>query len=173
MQTVEIKELIEQLKGLNERELYSGLAVLSSGYKADWIKNIQCEVVPRVKKSSPNSPYLTEESKKACRDIVARVTNPDKDVRGRALEELKTNFVTDYYVEPGKLFFEQFRKIFKEVIFGRESPYGRFKKGLIEQSDLPSAMVDDLLMRGLAKVYIPLWAYFALLIIKTVLKVHL
>jgi len=147
---VETKELIEQLKDLNERELYAGLAVLASGYKADWIKNIQCAVVPRVKKSSPTSPYLTEESKKACRDIVARITNTDRTVHKKALEELQKDFVMDYYVEPGKLFFEEFRNRFKEAICGKDNP---------------QAIADSILTQnGLATVYVPLLVYFGLLV---------
>ncbi|MDI6759711.1 MAG: hypothetical protein QMD05_02675 [Candidatus Brocadiaceae bacterium] len=147
---LEITDFLGQLKGLNERELYAGLAVLASGYKADWIKNIQCEVVPRVKKSFPTSPYLTEESKKACRDVVARVTNPDEKVRKKALEELRKDFVMDYYVEPGKLFFEEFRNRFKEAICGKDNP---------------QAIADGILTKnGLAAVYAPLLVYFGLLI---------
>ncbi|MBI5125405.1 MAG: hypothetical protein HZA70_04150, partial [Planctomycetes bacterium] len=145
-----MRELIEQLKDLNERELYAGLAVLASGYKADWIKNIQCEVVPRVKKSSPTSPYLTEESKKACRDIVARITNTDRTVHKKALEELRKDFVMDYYVEPGKLFFEEFKNRFKEAICGKDSP---------------QSIADSILTKnGLPPVYIPLLLYFAFLV---------
>ena len=150
MHGVEIKGLIEQLKGLKESELYAGLAVLASGYKADWIKNVQCEVIPRIKKSFPNSPYLTEESKKVCRDIVARVTNPDETIRRKALEELRTVLVTDYYVEPGKLFFEEFRNRFKEAICGKDNP---------------QAIANDILTQnGLAAVYVPLLVYFAILV---------
>ncbi|HHT9155670.1 MAG TPA: hypothetical protein ACFYD5_07635 [Candidatus Tripitaka sp. YC43] len=142
--------MIEQLKDLNEKELYAGLAVLASGYKADWIKNIQCEVVPRVKKSSPTSPYLTEESKKACRDIVARITNTDRTVHKKALEELRKDFVMDYYVEPGRLFFEEFKNRFKEAICGKDNP---------------QAIADSILTKnGLPPVYIPLLLYFAFLV---------
>lgn len=145
-----MRELIEQLKDLDERELYAGLAVLASGYKADWIKDIQCEVVPRVKKSSPTSPYLTEESKKACRDIVARITNPDRTVHKKALEELQKDFVMDYYVEPGKLFFEEFKNRFEEAIYGKDDP---------------QAIADSILTKnGLLPVYIPLLLYFAFLV---------
>jgi hypothetical protein len=152
MSNTAITGLVKQLKDLNERELYSGLAVLSSGYKADWIKNIQCEVVPRIKKSSPNSPYLTDESKQTCRDIVARVTNPDEGLRKKALEELRTSLVTDYYVEPGRLFFEELRNRFKETVRGKDNP---------------QAIANDILTRnGLPEVYIPLFVYFALLIEK-------
>jgi len=145
-----MRELIEQLKDLTEQELYAGLAVLASGYKADWIKNIQCEVVPRVKKSSPTSPYLTEESKKACRDIVARITNPDRTVHKKALEELRKDFVMDHYVEPGKLFFEEFKNRFKEATCGKDDP---------------QAIADSILAKnGLPPVYIPLLLYFAFLV---------
>lgn len=147
---LEITDFLGQLKSLNERELYAGLAVLASGYKADWIKNIQCEVVPRVKKSSPNSLYLTEESKKACRDIVARVTNPDRTIHKRALEELRKDFVMDYYVEPGKLFFEEFKNRFKEAICGKDNP---------------QAIAYNILAKnGLATIYVPLLVYFGLLV---------
>lgn len=174
MQTAEIKGLIEQLRDLNERELYAGLAVLASGYKADWIKNIQCEVVPKIKKSFPNSPYLSEESKQACRDMVARVTNTDENVRRKALEELRTVFVTDYYVEPGRLFFEDLGKKLKGVICkGSDSPYERFKNGLLEQPDLPAAIVGEVRAKDdLAIVYIPLLVYFALLVVKIGLKAY-
>ena len=150
MGTLEITDFLEQLKSLNERELYAGLAVLSSGYKADWIKNIQCEVVPKIKKSSPTSPYLTEESKKACRDVVARVTNPDETVRKKALEELRKDFVTDYYVEPGRLFYEELKNKFKETIGGKDSP---------------QTITNDILTKNnLSAVYVPLLVYFARLV---------
>ncbi len=166
MGTAEISDFLKGLENLNERELYAGLAVLASGYKADWIRNVQCGVVPKIKKSSPNSPYLTEESKRACRDIVARVTSRDDAVSKKALEEIKTGFVTDYFVEAGKLFFEELRAKFWETIYGKDGACERFKKGLLVKSDLVTAISNDLLAKGrLDAVYTPLLAYFALLVV--------
>jgi hypothetical protein len=163
-----------QLIGLNERELYAGLAVLASGYKADWIKGIQCEVVPKIKKSSPNSPYLTEESKQACRKVVERTVSADESIRKKALEELRTVFVADYYVEPGRLFLEEFKNKFRESIWGKEGPYDRFKDGLLGSSELPTAIVSNILIKSnLASVYVPLLVYFSLLVVKIDMQVQL
>ncbi len=168
MQDIEITELIEELKGLTEDELCCGLGILASGYKADWIKNIQCEVVPKIKKSSPASLYLTEESKQVCRDTVSMITNQDKAIRKKALENLKTNPTKKYYLEPGKLFFEELREKFKGSISGIDTPQETLQKKLLKKEDISLAITKDILAKNaLAPVYIPLLVYFALLISRT------
>ncbi|MFN3468005.1 MAG: hypothetical protein ACK4WF_09950, partial [Candidatus Brocadiales bacterium] len=78
--------------------------------------------------------------------------NPNEAIRKKALEELRTDLVTDYYIEPGRLFFEELRNRFKDTICGKDGP---------------QAIADNILAKNnLTTVYVPLLAYFALLIQK-------
>lgn len=87
---------------------------------------------------------------------------------------LDPGIVHEWATGTGYELFKKFQLKFKEVICGKDGPYEKFCNGLIGQADLPATIVTSILAAGMSvsTFWIPLLVYFALLLVKTTLKVY-
>lgn len=74
---------------------------------------------------------------------------------------------------PGRKLFNKFKRKFKNVICGKNGPYKEFEDGLISEADLPKKIVAAVVVGiTFASFWVPLFSYFALLLVHTTLKVY-
>jgi hypothetical protein len=82
--------------------------------------------------------------------------------------------VHEWTVKAGKRLFLKFGEKFRVVICGENGPYELFERDLLKQSELPVAIVAQILVAGLstATLWYPLAVYIGLLIVRTGLKTY-
>jgi len=181
-----VEDLVKQAENLSEDQLYAGLTILSNGamsvlhthqidrndgeiFRAltgelEWQRMVTWSWSPLWNPGSSN---------KALEDAIH-----DFHYDG---ENTDISFLMDPSIEhewtkgPGKDLFELFKKKFKDTICkGPDSPYTKMEKGLVGQADLPAVIVATLIASGIAisTFWIPILVYFALLLVKTGLKMY-
>jgi hypothetical protein len=178
-----IKGIVNQINRLPDQQLYAGLAIickdlLSDSNKYSSLKNqdlmtIIEEFFKEEQTESPSSELLTEEP-------VYRTSGSTGNAiklgwyNGEISSLLLDNSICHpWTILPGQKLFEKFKLKFKGFICeGPDSPYEKSKKNT--EGDITTTLVGALLSKcpPVNSFWVPVLAYFAVLLIKTGLKVY-
>jgi hypothetical protein len=163
-----IKNTLEELKDLNEDQLYAGLSILSKNIEEYLIENkIESDLLE-----------VTSDKSYMPREFLLKIENselPKIDINNIDFNLLKDkNIVHEWTVGPGRVLMDKFMTKFKEVICGKDGPYEKICNGLLGQADLPATIVATILSSGISAVtfWAPLAIYIGLLLTKTALKTY-
>lgn len=181
----ELRDLINQVKDYDESLLYSGLTILSKdvaeylatsaypGKDAQLFLEVYMDAL-NVERDywSKFGPQLFQslETAQLPRGFARAATEGRVDLTPLA----NRNIIHEWLENPGKKLFEKFKGKFRETICGKDGPYEKFVNGLVGQADLPLTIASAVLTAGfsIAAFWIPLVAYFSLLLIKAGLKTY-
>ena len=177
----QVEQIVEDLKNLDEKQLYAGLAVISKDLTRYLESNPQPDAYlfnavysgfsGEERESWGGSPFfdpaeahgiptsLAEEAAHGAFDLSA-LKDPD--------------IVHEWTVYPGRRLLERFGHEFKRTICGPNGPYEQFENGLVGQAQLPASIAMSILAAGIsvATLGYPLAVYIALLLIKTGLATY-
>jgi hypothetical protein len=169
-------------------QVYAGLAVLtrdlhnylaqSDDEDAALVQEVIAEIKAQEQRrygpvafpyDDPAFPYKGE-LEKFPQGLAARAAAGEPTVNGLG----EPRIVHEWTVKAGKRLFLKFGEKFKVVICGENGPYELFEKDLLKQSELPVAIVAQILVAGLstATLWYPLAVYIGLLIVRTGLKTY-
>jgi hypothetical protein len=179
---VYIRNVVTQVERLNETQLYAGLTLMCKDILNDPAKTKNNELVAVIdaffKEECINfnlSPLFHEEpvyKTSGTSGISIKKGWYNGEIPSLLMDPA---IVHEWASIPGQKLFEKFKEKFKDVICkGDDSIYMKMEKGLLGQADLPVTIVSTILAAGISvsTFWIPIIVYFALLLIKTGLKVY-
>jgi len=180
------EKMIRMAENLSEDQLYAGLTILSNGA----VSTLHMHQIDR----NDGEIFRTLTGELEWQRMVTWGWSPlwNPGSTSKELEDAIHNFVYDgentdisllldptieheWTKGPGKDLFDRFKEKFKDTICkGPDCPYTKMEKGLIGQADLPATIVATLVASGVAvsTFWIPILVYFALLLVKTGLKMY-
>lgn len=178
-----LQTMVKELDDLDERQLEAGLGVilkdtlqyLFTAPRSDDVlfRELVNDVIAEEQKTKtpaqhrliyvdPNDPVPT--------GIVASVVKGERDLSSLRNPEIQH----EWTIYPARKFLKKFNAKLKKNICGRNGVYGQFKKNMLGQADLPTAIAATIVTGHFspAAVWYPLAAYVGLLIVKSGLDTY-
>jgi hypothetical protein len=178
-----LQTMVQQLEGLDERQLEAGLGVilkdtlqyLFTAPRSDDVlfRELVNDVIAEEQKTKtlpqhrliyvdPNDPVPI--------GIVASVVKGERDLSRLRSPEIQH----EWTIYPARKFLKKFNAKLKKNICGRNGVYGQFKKNMLGQADLPTAIAATIVTGHFSpeSVWFPLAAYVGILIAKSGLDTY-